>query len=445
MGDNVDGGVDVDFDAIAGGLPCLSPCVCCPRPRPSQLTFTLLRQAKHALFLHSLPHPSPCASRERVAVIDVRNAVTHTVYNAYITPPLPPHRTDSQIARNGLPTRGAASGPSRRSLSWVTFDFLLRQWGTPELTERAAQDLFFNVRLLAPALSRLRLFAAFAGCLPPEDSGPSTEKDVEFHDEDALAFYLRAVTTFHRIRDELGSADPGEEDNNSRDGGGGGGTEEDDELHKYLAGISSPGDGTIESASIGGLDMASIMGGDSAKPIQELFPVTLQDPRTGRQYWHESAAVAEAVAKELFEKCSQAPPVEKGPGAGGGGAGGGGGGTAAPLRARVSDVQMSLGKLMGHPAVTGARDGKVDVDDVLWLFMKHWLVRTYGNALKRRVQFLLVVVRPNGLQRLTKNKLRSRRFHGCKKKKSRCQDIRRGKRKNIYDSERSVTPCYEYL
>lgn len=111
------------------------------------------------------------------------------------------------------------------------------------------------------------------------------------------------------------------------------------------------------------------MMGDGPKPIEELFPVTLQDPRTGRQYWHESATVTEAVAKILFDDCSQPPPVEKGPTKGGGGG--------APSRARVSGVQMSLGKLMGHPAITGGREKRVDVDDALWLFMKHWLVR--GN------------------------------------------------------------------
>lgn len=111
-------------------------------------------------------------------------------------------RTDSQVGRNGLQVRGTTSGPVRRPLSWVAFDHLLRQWGTPELAERAAQDLFFNVRSLAPSLSRLRLFGAFSGCLAREGSGPSFEDDVELQDEEALAFYLRAVVTFHRVRDE---------------------------------------------------------------------------------------------------------------------------------------------------------------------------------------------------------------------------------------------------
>ena len=109
---------------------------------------------------------------------------------------------------------------------------------------------------------------------------------------------------------------------------------------------------------------------DEPKPVAELFPVTLQDPRTSRQYWHESADVAQAVAKELFEKCSQSPPAEAGPGGRG----------VVPHRARVSEVEMSLGKLMGHPAVTGGREKRVDVDDVLWLFMRHWLVGTAGRG-----------------------------------------------------------------
>ena len=130
------------------------------------------------------------------------------------------------------------------------------------------------------------------------------------------------------------------------------------------------GVGAGGSAALGGLDMTAMMS-DGPEPIEELFPITLQDPRTGRQYWHESAAVAEAVAKELFDNCSQPPPVEKGPAKGGGGG--------APGRARVSGVQMSLGKLMGHPAITGGREKRVDVDDALWLFMRHWLVS--GNRL----------------------------------------------------------------
>lgn len=84
----------------------------------------------------------------------------------------------------------------------MTFDHLLRQWGAPELAERAVHDLYFNVRSLAPSLSRVRLFGCFSGCLAREESGPSFEDDVELQDEEALAFYLRAVETFHRVRDE---------------------------------------------------------------------------------------------------------------------------------------------------------------------------------------------------------------------------------------------------
>ncbi|CAM9820160.1 unnamed protein product, partial [Choristocarpus tenellus] len=43
-------------------------------------------------------------------------------------------------------------------------------------------------------------------------------------------------------------------------------------------------------------------------------------------------------------------------------------------RVRVPEVQLSLGKLMGSAAVAGGRDGRVDVDEALWLFMRHWLV-----------------------------------------------------------------------
>lgn len=123
----------------------------------------------------------------------------------------------------------------------MAFDHLLRQWGTPELAERAAQDLYFNVRSLAPSLSRLRLFGAFSGCLAREESGPSFEDDKELQDEEALAFYLRAVVTFHRVSDEIAAAAAAAADDAlSLDGGGaapggrGGGDagNADDELKK---------------------------------------------------------------------------------------------------------------------------------------------------------------------------------------------------------------------
>ncbi|CAM9126445.1 unnamed protein product [Ectocarpus sp. 12 AP-2014] len=286
-------------------------------------------------------------------------------------------RADSQVKRNGLTIRGTSSGPAHRPLFWVTFDHLLRQWGTPELAERAAHDLYFNVRSLAPSLSRLRLFGCFSGCLAREESGPSFEDDVELQNEEALAFYLRAVETFHRVRDESLAAGglPVGGEGAAPDGEGGENADDhDDGLKKILASMGTTGSGIAgsdagEGSALGGLDVTALMG-DGPKPIKELFPVTLQDPRTGRQYWHESPTVTEAVAKELFDRCSQPPRVEKGPG-GGGGSGGGGG---APARARVSGVQMSLGKLMGHPAITGGREKRVDVDDALWLFMRHWSV-----------------------------------------------------------------------
>eukprot|EP00903_Cladosiphon_okamuranus_P018777 g17274.t1 len=300
-------------------------------------------------------------------------------------------RTDSQVGRNGLQIRGVTSGPTRRPLFWVAFDHLLRQWGTPELTERAAQDLYFNVRSLAPSLSRLRLFGAFSGCLAREGSGPSFEDDAELQDEEALAFYLRAVVTFHRVRDEMVAAGAETSANGGNVAlGGRRGTDavdDNDELNKVLASMGKTGGGlqgggASGSAALGGLGMTAMMG-DGPKPIEELFPVTLQDPRTGRQYWQESAAVTESVAKELFDNCSQPPPVEKGPAKGGGGG--------APSRSRVSGVQMSLGKLMGHPAITGGREKRVDVDDALWLFMKHWLVvRQHRRSLVDRALGQLV-------------------------------------------------------
>lgn len=58
------------------------------------------------------------------------------------------------------------------------------------------------MRSLAPALSRLRLFGAFLGCLPREESELAFDGDTELRDEDALAFYLRAVMIFHIVGDE---------------------------------------------------------------------------------------------------------------------------------------------------------------------------------------------------------------------------------------------------
>ncbi|CAM9861181.1 unnamed protein product [Scytosiphon promiscuus] len=280
-------------------------------------------------------------------------------------------RTDSQIGRNGIPVRGTASGLTHRPLSWIAFDHLLRQWGTPELAERAAQDLYFNVRSLAPSLSRLRLFGAFSGCLAREESAPSFEGDKELQNEEALAFYLRAVVTFHRVSEEIAAADTADAASSVgfgevalRGSGGGDVGNAGDELKRLLAGTGS---GVGEGYSSGntpleGLDMSAMMG-DSPKPITELFPVTHHDSRTGRQYWYVKGAVAEVVATELFDRCSKPPPADKSPP-----------GAGAPARARVPGVQMSLGKLMGHPAITGGSDKRVDVDDALWLFMRHWLV-----------------------------------------------------------------------
>ncbi|CAM9108122.1 unnamed protein product [Discosporangium mesarthrocarpum] len=119
-------------------------------------------------------------------------------------------RAEVHTRRCGLPLRGPASGPSRRPLHRVVFDHLLQTWGRPELAERAAQDLFFNVRALSPALPRLRLFAAFMGCRPPEGASSSFEGDRDLYNEEAFAFYLKAVATIHRHRPKGGARSGGE-------------------------------------------------------------------------------------------------------------------------------------------------------------------------------------------------------------------------------------------
>lgn len=65
--------------------------------------------------------------------------------------------------------------------------------------------------------------------------------------------------------------------------------------------MGSVADGTATGDGVGGLDIGAMLG-DHPKVIEELFPVTLEDSRTGRQHWHEPAAVAEAVAEELFKR-----------------------------------------------------------------------------------------------------------------------------------------------
>lgn len=77
-------------------------------------------------------------------------------------------------------------------------------------------------------------------------------------------------------------------------------------LRCHLRYLASLGGGGSSSTNSGGemnsvLDIGAIMG-DGSKVIEELFPVTVQDPRTGRQHWHESASVAAAVSKTLFER-----------------------------------------------------------------------------------------------------------------------------------------------
>lgn len=177
----------------------------------------------------SHPHPSVCGTVFTLLLLaGGRLKRSRTSPNDCGTPARPPgfpapfppcfDRTDSQIGHYSLPIRGVASGPSHRPLFWVTFHNLLRQWGSPELAERAAHDLFFNVRSLSPVMSRLRLFGAFSGCLPSENSDPSFQGDGELQDEEALAFYLRAVATFHRVRDDLVAAN---EEKNTNGGGDG--------------------------------------------------------------------------------------------------------------------------------------------------------------------------------------------------------------------------------
>lgn len=118
--------------------------------------------------------------------------------------------------------------------------------------------------------------------------------------------------------------------------------------------------------SLKGLDLSAIMGYCSKQQvIEELFPVTLQDSRTGRQYWYERVEVVKAVAKELFGKCSEPTPTDENTCSD----------TAGFMRQRhVVDVQTSMRRLMTHPVIIGDKRGRVDVDDVLSLFMKHWLV-----------------------------------------------------------------------
>lgn len=83
-------------------------------------------------------------------------------------------RDEYQASRHGVRALSEGSSP-QRPVYRVAFDRFLRQWGTPTLAERAAHDFFFNLRAFAPALSRLRLFAIFAGCLPSQGFGSPFE------------------------------------------------------------------------------------------------------------------------------------------------------------------------------------------------------------------------------------------------------------------------------
>ncbi|CAM9979515.1 unnamed protein product [Ascophyllum nodosum] len=128
------------------------------------------------------------------------------------------------------------------------------------------------------------------------------------------------------------------------------------------SGCGAAPDDQGEGYKLAGLNLSTIID-DGPKAIDELFPVSYQDPKTGRQHWHERVEVVEAVAKELFDRCSQPPPIAKT-----------GSDAAALMRAPVSEVQTSFRRLLGHPALSGGKCGLIDVDEVLWLFMRHWLV-----------------------------------------------------------------------
>ena len=141
----------------------------------------------------------------------------------------------------------------------------------------------------------------------------------------------------------------------------------------YLASLGIPlgraPDDQGEGYKLAGLNLSTIID-DGPKAIDELFPVSYQDPKTGRQHWHERVEVVEAVAKELFDRCSQPPPIAKT-----------GSDAAALMRAPVSEVQTSFRRLLGHPALSGGKCGLIDVDEVLWLFMRHWLVGAHQERI----------------------------------------------------------------
>lgn len=59
----------------------------------------------------------------------------------------------------------------------------------------------------------------------------SLQGDVELRDEEALSFYLRAVVTFHRVREELGAVHA-EKNGDGNEGGANAVSDADDELKK---------------------------------------------------------------------------------------------------------------------------------------------------------------------------------------------------------------------
>ncbi|CAN0477345.1 unnamed protein product, partial [Ectocarpus sp. 8 AP-2014] len=99
--------------------------------------------------------------------------------------------------------------------------------------------------------------------LAREESGHSFEDDVELQNEEALAFYLRAVETFHRVRDEslaAGGLPVGGEGAAPVGEGGENADDHDDGLKKILASMGTTGSGIAgsdagEGSALGGLDV----------------------------------------------------------------------------------------------------------------------------------------------------------------------------------------------
>jgi hypothetical protein len=135
------------------------------------------------------------------------------------------------------------------NLCRTTFLHLLERWGAPVLAERAAADLFFNLRNLAPDVARLRIFLALCG-------GRDIPGDDRLFNEEALYFYLRSVSEARRLHSK---------DTSSADA------------------VDDPGNG------------------------DSIFPCTFVDPKTKRQYWHASVKVGKDFVRWAFDACSRSP------------------------------------------------------------------------------------------------------------------------------------------